>query len=89
MSDLPEHLLLVFAVWGVWTLVAYFLTFPEWVWLAGAIALGVVGQVLLDADEWFLGIGIGGAALLLMQLSNLLLVVTDWVRVAVLRNRQR
>ena len=84
-----EHLLVVFGIWGLWTLVALFFTASEWVWVVSALVLGVGAQLALDYHHWWLGLGAGGAAILLMRLADLLLVVTDWVRFAVLRSQRQ
>ena len=83
------HVLIVFGVWALWLLASLFFQASEWVWVVGALAAGVGGQCLLDYHRWWLGVGIGGAAIFLMRLADLLLVVTDWVRFAVLRSQQR
>jgi hypothetical protein len=83
------HLLLILAVWGVWTLLETLIEddIGDWVWILLALILGLGAQLLLDWDQWYLGLGIGGGAVLLMRLTDLLLVTTDWVRVHVLRTR--
>jgi hypothetical protein len=80
-----EQVVVVFGVWALWSLIAAFWEASPWVWIVVPLALGVVGQVLIDYDRWWLGIGLGGAALFLMRLADLLLVTTDWIRVLVLR----
>ena len=84
-----EHVLIVFGVWGLWTLVSQFYTASEWVWTVSALVLGVGGQLALDYHQWWLGLGCGGAAIFLMRLADLLLVATDWVRFAVLRSQRQ
>jgi hypothetical protein len=80
-----EQVIVVFGVWALWSLLALFLEASPWVWIAVPLVLGVAGQVLIDHDKWWLGLGLGGAAIFLMRLADLLLVTTDWIRVLVLR----
>ena len=80
-----EHLLVVFAVWGLWVLAATELDLPEWGWLTFALAAGVAGQCMINPSYWWLGLGLGGAAKFLMLLADVLLVTADWIRVHVLR----
>ena len=82
---MPEHLLVVFAVWGLWVLAATQLVFPEWGWIAFALGAGVAGQCMINPSYWWLGLGLGGAAKLLMLIADLLLVGADLIRVHVLR----
>jgi hypothetical protein len=77
--------ILAFGVWVVWAIATEFLEFPTWVWRSLAVVLGIGAEILVDWDRWWLGIGIGGLAVVLMLLTDLVLVTTDWVRVAVLR----
>lgn len=79
---------MVFAVWAIWSAIAAYLDASEWVWRLLPLALGVGGQCLLDAHRWWLGLGLGGAAVLLMRIGDLLLVTADWVKVAVLRSQK-
>jgi hypothetical protein len=84
-----EQALVVLAVWAVWSLLQFFFEASPWVWVVIPLILGVGGQALIDHDKLWLGLGIGGAAILVMRLHDLMLVVTDWVRVAVLRTQRR
>lgn len=79
-----SHVLSVFAVWILWTILGIVLTTPAWFPYALGIALGLGFQVLLDADRWYLGIGIGGAAGFLVLISDVLLVTADAIRSGVL-----
>jgi hypothetical protein len=83
-----EQALVIFGLWGIWTVGAHWFKAPEWFWILLVMALGLVFEAVLDRDIWYLGIGAGSAAAFLMRLSDLLLVTTDWVRVAVLRHRR-
>ena len=40
---------------------------------------------MINPSYWWLGLGLGGAAKLLMLLADVLLVTADWIRVHVLR----
>lgn len=82
------YLLIVFGLWGLWIVIATFVTGPEWAFALVAMGLGTLVQGLREPNLWYLGIGLGGAVLFLTRLSDLLLVTSDWVRVAVLRNRR-
>ena len=80
-----EQVIVVFGVWALWSLIALFWEASPWVWITVPLVLGVVGQVLIDYDRWWLGVGLGGAAMFLMRLADLLLVTGDLARVHVLR----
>jgi len=84
-----EQLLAIFAVWAIWSLVATLFEGSEWVWIVLPLTLGLAAQCLIAYHDWWLGLGIGGAAILVMRVADLLLVATDWVRVNVLRNQRR
>lgn len=85
-----SYLLAVLAIWLIWQIADHWLAFPKWVWYCVAAALGVGAKLLLDGwDQWYLGIGLGGAVVLLFALSDLILVTTDLAKVAVLRPRGR
>jgi hypothetical protein len=75
----------ILAVWLTWTLLEQIIEGPKWAWMLVAVALGSGWQLLVDWDRWYLGIGIGGGAALLILVTDLLLVLTDFVRVTVLR----
>jgi hypothetical protein len=83
-----EHLLVAFAVWGLWTVLTEMMEASPWFWRALPFVLGVGGQCLIDYHDWWLGLGLGGLAMILMRFSDLLLVTTDWVRVLVLRQQR-
>ena len=85
---LTEQVLGVFAVWVAWTLANYVITAPSWTWYIGAVVGGVIWEVVIHRSTWYLGVGVGGAAVVLMIITDLLLVVTDNAKVAVLRNRR-
>lgn len=83
-----EYLLAVLTVWAVWNLASTFYEASEAVWLAVTLVLGIGAQILIDLDHWWWGVGIGGAAVLVMRLSDLLLVTADWIRFAALRQQR-
>jgi hypothetical protein len=60
------------------------LTTPDWFPYALGIALGLGFQLLIDPGDWYLGVGIGGAAGVLVLLSDVLLVTADAIRAGVL-----
>jgi hypothetical protein len=80
-----EQFIVVFGIWALWSLASLFWEASPWVWIVVPLALGVAGQVLIDYHDWWLGFGLGGGALFLMRLADLLLVTADWIRVLVLR----
>jgi hypothetical protein len=80
-----EQVVVVFGVWALWSLIALFMEASPWVWIVVPLVLGVIGQTLLDYDQWWLGLGLGGAAIFVMRLADVLLVTADWIRVLVLR----
>jgi len=84
VSTLVIEGLAVFAVWILWTVLGMILTTPEWFPYALGIVLGTGFQLLIDADQWYLGIGIGGAAGFLVLVSDVLLVTADAIRSGVL-----
>jgi hypothetical protein len=75
----------VFGVWLVWTMAELWLEVPLWAWRAALIVLGIGVQLLIDPSDWWLGVGIGGLALFVGLVADLILVLTDWVRLLVLR----
>ena len=79
-----ESLLAVFAVWILWTILGMVITTPEWFPYALGIVLGIGFQLLIEPSDWYLGIGIGGAAGFLVLVSDVLLVTADAVRSGVL-----
>jgi len=79
-----QYVLAILAVWILWTLLGMFFSTPAWFPHLLGMGLGIGFQVLLDADRWYLGIGIGGAAGFLVLVSDLLLVTADAIRAGVL-----
>jgi hypothetical protein len=81
-----EHLLGIFSVWVVLALAYHWLTAPEWSWHLFAIALGCGWELLVEPSTWWLGIGVGGGAVVLRILTDLFTVLTDNAKLAVLRH---
>ena len=80
-----EYVLVVLAVWGIWSAAVSLLEGPEWAWKLVPFVLGVAGQALVDYHHLWYGIGLGGAAMFLMLVADLLLVAADSIRFNVLR----
>ena len=80
-----EYVLVVLAVWGIWSVASSLLDGPEWSWKLLPFALGLGGQALIDHDHWWYGLGLGGAAMILMLITDLLLVTADAIRFSALR----
>jgi hypothetical protein len=80
-----DHLLGVLAVWLVWTSLDMWLEAPRIAWYALAVVLGCGWELLVEPRHWWLGIGVGGGAVLLFLLTDLILVATDAAKVSVLR----
>lgn len=82
------YFLVALAVWAFWSLLTEYFEANRLFWYLFPLALGVGGQCLIDYHRWWLGFGIGGLAVMLMKVSDLLLVSTDCVRVTVLRQQR-
>ena len=85
-SGMTEQILGVLAVWGAWMLAEQFLEAPRWMWYALAFIAGIGWQLALDASDWWMGVGIGGAAIFVGLVADCLLLVGDAAKVHVLRN---
>jgi hypothetical protein len=83
-----EYFLVALGVWVIWNTMSQFFEAAPAFWALLPIGLGVGGQCILDYRSWYLGIGLGGLAVILMRISDLLLVAADWFRVAVLRHQR-
>ena len=81
------ELLGVFAVWLVLIIAEPWITAPPWAWRITAGVLGVICQLLIQPSHWWLGIGIGGAAIALALVADLVLVLSDWIKIQVLRRK--
>jgi di/tricarboxylate transporter len=79
-----SYLLAVFAVWILWTTLGMIFTTPAWFQYGLGITLGTTFAVLIKPSDWYLGIGIGGAAGFLVLVSDVLLVTADAIRAGVL-----
>lgn len=77
------YLCVIFTIWMVWNVLPQLLTTPFWFPYILAVALGVGGAALVDADHWWWGIGLAGMAGFLLTLSDLALVTTDGIRARV------
>lgn len=84
-----NSLLSVLALWMLWTLADLFIVFPKWVWYVIAINLGVGAQLLLNSNRWYLGIGLGGAVVVLYSLTDLILVASDLLVLRVQASKRR
>lgn len=77
--------LAVFSVWLLWVIGENFLTAPTWAWRGLAGLLGIISMLIIDIDHWWWGLGIGGGAAVLVLVTDLLVVLCDWVRMLILR----
>jgi hypothetical protein len=76
----------IFSLWLVLTVGQEWIVVPRWVWYLTTITLGIGWELLIDnANHWWLGVGIAGAATALALVTDLVLVATDYVRMLVLR----
>ena len=85
---MTEHLLAALALFFVWKVADHFIEAPIWAWWIALAGGGITMAVLLD-DRWWLGLGLVGAAQLLMAFSDLLTVASDLAKVSVLRAGRR
>ena len=84
-----EQIFGVFAVWLAWQVAEPWVAAPKWAWYLSAAVVGIGWQLLADTwTRWYLGIGIGGAAAVLVLVADLLLVATDSAKVNVLRRNR-
>jgi hypothetical protein len=73
-------------LWLALTVAQSYLVLPKWVWYLATVVLGIGWELLANhASQWWLGIGIAGAATALSLVTDLVLVLTDWVRMQILR----
>lgn len=83
------YIVLAAGVFAVLTLLSYFLDIHGWVWRAAALLLGVAGVAL--AEDWtvmYLGLGVGGLAVLFLRLEDLMMTKADEAKNNVLRARR-
>jgi hypothetical protein len=77
-------LLAVLGVWILWTILGMVFTTPDWFGYVFAIVIGLGYALLIDIDQWYLGVGVGGGAAFLTRVSDVLLVTADAIRAGVL-----
>ena len=76
----------ILSLWLVMTGVEPWIEMPKWMWYLTLTILGIGWELLADnQDRWWLAFGLAGGAVALGQVTDLLIVVTDWVRMQVLR----
>lgn len=76
----------IFALWLGMSTAQTWLVMPKWAWYLSMTAIGIGWELLADnASRWWLGVGLAGAAVALSLVTDLVLVVTDWVKLQVLR----
>ena len=76
----------ILALWLTVTVAESWIEVPKWTWYLSMAVLGIGWELLVDnASQWWLGIGLAGGAAVLALVTDLLIVVTDWVRMQVLR----
>ena len=76
----------ILALWLAVTVAESWIEVPKWTWYLSMAVLGIGWELLVDnASQWWLGIGLAGGAAALALVTDLILVVTDWVRMQVLR----
>jgi hypothetical protein len=83
-----ETALGIFALWLAWQVADVFVEFSQpWVWWVILAVAGVGYQcAFLNLSFWWMGLGVGGAAVFLGLLTDLMLVASDAAKVHVLRN---
>jgi hypothetical protein len=82
-----DLVLATFTLWLAMQVAGVWLSLPGWAWWLLAAIAGFGLKLALDGwSRSWLGLGLGGAAVFLTALSDLILVATDSVKVAVLRN---
>jgi hypothetical protein len=74
-----------FTVWAVLLVAEEWIVAPRWAWRASAGLLGVGWICLYAPSHWWHGLGVGGAAVALALVTDLVLVLADWVRTQVLK----
>jgi hypothetical protein len=82
-----SYVFAIFTLWITLQLGENWLSLPRWVWWLSVCGAGVGMKLLLDGwSESWLGVGLGGMALFLGMTSDLILLSTDALKSAVLRN---
>jgi len=82
-----SYVLATFALWIALQLGHNWLSLPQWAWWLLACGGGIGMKLALDGwtNSW-LGVGLGGTAIFLGTISDLILLATDWLKVSVLRS---
>lgn len=76
----------ILSLWLVLTAAEPWIEMPRWAWYLILVVLGIGWELLADdATHWWLGFGLAGGAVALSLVTDLLVVVADWVRMLVLR----
>jgi hypothetical protein len=76
----------ILSLWLVLTAAEPWIEMPKWMWYLILVMLGIGWELLAEeGDRWWLAFGLAGGAVLFSQVTDLLLVLTDWVRMLVLR----
>lgn len=78
---------MVFAVMAIWGTAEKYIEASSLFWAFLGMALSVGGAALVESTHWWWGFGLWGLAIWGMRLGDLLLVVTDRVRVTTLEKR--
>ena len=86
--QISDHLLAIFGLWLAWTLADVWLTAPRWAWYLALTGLGCLIEWRIG-DHWWLGVGLAGATVVLMLVTEFLTVATDRAKVTVLRNARQ
>lgn len=84
-------LAVVLGMWLLWLLITGFIEADPWVWYIFLAVVGVGVQIATNwsLEDWWLGVGYAGATVLLVRITDLLTVVTDWFKLTVLRRTSR
>jgi len=77
------YVCVIFTIWLVLNVLPLLFTTPPWFPHGFAAALGIGGAALVEAENWWWGIGLSGIAAYLLTLSDLALVTTDAIRARV------
>lgn len=82
-------LVLSVGVYAVLTLATFFMDIDGWVWRTLAILLGIGSAILAEGlDHWYLGVGIGGLAVMTLRVEDLLMIKADEAKDNVMRGRR-
>jgi hypothetical protein len=79
------YLLVAFAVWFAWNAALSLFVISNWIQYLAVVVLSCGGAALVEPSHWWYGFGLAGVASVLLLLSDLLLVATDWLRTRVLQ----